>query len=398
MTVQLGTQTLENSASPEDIGLSTAALEHMERRLVREVDEAAIHGFAAAVVRAGSVGWLCAHGTRDGVDSMHTDAIFRIYSMTKPLTSIAVMLLYEEGRLLLADPVAAHLPALANPTVLVDGRIVAADRDITVHDLLLHTSGLAGGVHGTHEIMARYAEAEVLRYDHTRAANAFPVSVLVQRLGEIPLANHPGTVWEYSRAADVLGHLVEVISGESLDAFCASRIFTPLGLVDTGWHVDADSIDRLAGPAPTPGQHLPDLVDPLAPPTLLSGGSGAFSTVSDYVRVAQMLLEGGRGPHGRILGRKTVELMTRDHLGTRSGTGPDYIPGCGYGFGLGFAVRTGAGTYPGSRGDYWWLGRAGTSFFVDPAEELIGVLMLQKYERAVQYQQLFRALVYQAIR
>jgi CubicO group peptidase (beta-lactamase class C family) len=396
MTPQLRTQTLERSTDPEDIGLSTEALERMTQRLARDIDSGEINGFVAAVVRAGNVGWLCAQGTRDGTEPMHTNSIFRIYSMTKLLTSIAAMLLYEEGRILLSDPVAAYLPALANPTVLLDGRDIAAAREITIRDLLVHTSGLAGGEHGTPAIMALYAEAGIPRYDHTRAANTFPSSTLVERLGHIPLANQPGTVWEYSRATDVLGHLVEVVSGEPLDEFCATRIFTLLGLVDTGWHVEADSIERLAAPAR--GHRLPDLMDPLVPPTFVSGGSGAFSSVSDYVRLAYTMLAHGLGVNGHILSRKTVELMTSDHLGACAGTGPDYIPGRGYGFGMGFAVRTGTATYPGSLGDYWWLGRASTSFFVDPAEELIGVLMLQRYDRAVHYQRLFRALVYQAIR
>jgi CubicO group peptidase (beta-lactamase class C family) len=223
---------------------------------------------------------------------------------------------------------------------------------------------------------------------------------LVERLGSVPLAHHPGEVWEYGRAGDVLGALVETISGQSLEQFCRERVLLPLGMEGTGWHLRSeDAMERLAAPAPTEGHPLPDFADCDKPPTFLSGGSGAFSTTADYLRFAQMMLAGGRANGERVIGRKAIETMTADHLGPRAGSGPDYLPGEGYGFGLGFAVRKGPGgsPLPGSTGDYWWIGRAGTSFFVDPAEDLIGILMLQRYWRALHYQRLFRNLAYQAI-
>jgi len=387
-------------AEPEEMGLSGERLARLRARLERDVADGEIHGAVALVYRGGRVAWSEALGTLDGCRPMGLDAVFRIYSMTKPLASLAVMLLEEEGRLLLSDPVGDHLPALARMEVEVDGRTEPARRPITVHDLLRHTAGLSGGERGTSATMRRYAAADIRRWDHTLEANRYSGMEFVERLGSVPLAHHPGEAWEYSRAGDVLGVLVEAVSGRSLEDFCRERLLGPLGMDDTGWHLSApEARERLASPAPTPGHDLPEFADPGVPPRLRSGGSGAFSTVADYLRFARMLLGGGELAGVRVAGRKTIETMTADHLGPRAGTGPDYLPGEGYGFGLGFAVREGPGrsSFPGSQRDYWWLGRAGTSFFIDPAEDLIGILMVQKYWRAVHYQRLFRSLVYQAM-
>jgi CubicO group peptidase (beta-lactamase class C family) len=388
------------TVEPEEVGLSAARLARLRARLEGDVAAGEILGAVALIYRGGRVAWSEAIGTLDGHRPMPLDAVFRIYSMTKPLTSLAAMLLEEEGRLLLSDDVGEHLPALAAMEVEVDGRTEPARRPITVHDLLRHTAGLSGGESGTRATMRRYAAADIRRWDHTHEANRYSGVEFVERLGSVPLAHHPGDAWEYSRAGDALGVLVEVVSGMSLEGFCRERLLGPSGMSDTGWHLrDAEARDRLAAPAPTPGHQLPEFADPAAPLRLQSGGSGAFSTAADYLRFARLLLGRGEVDGVRVAGRKTIETMTADHLGPRVSSGPDYLPGEGYGFGLGFAVREGPGRspFPGSPGDYWWLGRAGTSFFVDPAEDLIGILMVQKYWRAFHYQRLFRSLVYQAL-
>jgi CubicO group peptidase (beta-lactamase class C family) len=400
-----GSEPLERVA-PEDVGIAPDRLERLCERLRADVERGEIHGAVALVARDGRLALAAALGTLDGREPMPLDAIFRVYSLTKPIVSLAALLLQEEGALMLSDPVEQHLPALGEMRVLAPGpagergETVPAERSILVHDLLRHTAGLSGGERGTPAVRERYAAAGMVRYDHTEVANEHSSEWLVERLGEVPLAHQPGTVWEYSRAGDVLGRLVEVVSGRALDELCRERIFEPLGMRDSGWHVEPAELGRVARPCPHPAPSpMPELVDWTSPPRCLSGGSGAFSTALDYLRFASALLERGRLGDVRIASPATVALMASDHIGALRGTGPDYLPGPGYGFGLGVAVRDGHGgaTYPGSPGDFWWLGRAGTSFFVDPRERLVGVLMTQRYWRAVHYQRLFRTLVYQAL-
>jgi CubicO group peptidase (beta-lactamase class C family) len=327
---------------------------------------------------------------------MRTDSLFRIYSMTKPLVSVGVMMLWEEGRLLLNDPIEKYLPALAQPKVgVIEGetmRLVAANRSITVQDLLRHTSGLTYEFRGATPVHKAYIEAKIARLKQTNEDQ-------VATLGRLPLLHQPGTHWEYSRSTDVLGRLIEVISGQTLGAFLAERICDPLGMTDAGFSVPEKHHGRIAEPfAKDPDTAMDvSLLDVKRTAMFESGGGGMVATAMDYARFCAMLLNNGRLDGTRLLGRKTLELMTSDHLG-HIPANPDLLPP-GHGFGLGFAVRTQAGMapFPGSVGNYYWSGAAGTSFWIDPAERLFAVLMIQAPVQREHYRLLFRDLVYAAI-
>ncbi len=327
---------------------------------------------------------------------MGTDAIFRIYSMTKPIVSVAVMMLWEEGRLLLSDPIGRYLPALASPKVgIVTGSTytsVDVERPVTVQDLLRHTSGLTYEFRGDTPIHKAYAEARVARLKQTNAEQ-------VEALGQLPLLHQPGTKWEYSRSTDVLGRLVEVISGQTLGTFLTDRVLGPLGMTDSGFSVPKSAQGRIAEPFAKDPEGGADvaLLDVRRPAVFESGGGGLVASTMDYARFLAMLIGNGRLDRTRMLGRKTIELMTSDHLGTITGS-PDLLPP-GHGFGLGFAVRTSSGIapFPGTVGNYYWSGAAGTSFWVDPTERLFAVLMIQAPIQREHYRVLFRDLVYAAV-
>ncbi|WP_135468809.1 serine hydrolase domain-containing protein [Crenalkalicoccus roseus] len=383
------------AARPEEVGLSAARLDRLGAVLRERIAAGHLPGAVALVARDGRIAWHEAFGRRDpaAADPMTTDAVFRIYSMTKPIVSVGVMMLVEEGRLLLGDPVGRHLPELAAPMVAVEGGgLEKAARPITVQDLLRHTSGLTYEFRGTGAVHRAYMDAKVYRRGQTNAEQ-------VAMLGRLPLLHHPGTRWEYGRSTDVLGRLIEVVSGRTLGAFLAERILAPLGMADTGFFVPERDHHRLAGAFdrdPETGAAV-SLIEVRERPSFESGGGGMVSTAADYIRFLQMLLEGGRLGGVRLLGRKTVELMTADHLGPIPGA-PDLLPP-GHGFGLGFAVRRerGMAPLPGSVGLYYWGGMAGTSFWVDPAERLAAVLMIQAPGQREHYRALFRTLVYAAI-
>jgi CubicO group peptidase (beta-lactamase class C family) len=383
---------------PEDVGLSSAALERLSAAIRQRVDAGHLPGAVALVSRHGKIGWFEAFGTQapaSGVP-MRTDSIFRIYSMTKPIVSVGVMMLWEEGRLLLSDPVEKYLPALAAPSVgVIEGdtvRRVPANRSITVQDLLRHTSGLTYEFRGTTPVHKAYHDAKVARLKQTNEDQ-------VATLGSLPLLHQPGTQWEYSRSTDVLGRLIEVISGQALSAFLAERITGPLGMTDAGFSVPERHHGRIAEPfAKDPDTNMDvSLLDVKRTALFESGGGGMVATTMDYARFCTMLLNNGRLDGTSYLGRKTLELMTSDHLGSIPAN-PDLLPP-GHGFGLGFAVRTSAGLapFPGSVGNYYWSGAAGTSFWVDPAERLFAVLMIQAPVQREHYRVLFRDLVYAAI-
>jgi CubicO group peptidase (beta-lactamase class C family) len=324
---------------------------------------------------------------------MGTDAIFRIYSMTKPLVSVAVMMLAEEGCLLLEDPIARHIPALGAVQVArADGGTEPPARPVTVQDLLRHTSGLTYEFRGNGPVHRAYAEAKVARRQQTNADQ-------VAALAALPLLHHPGTRWEYSRSTDVLGRLVEVVSGRTLGQFLAERITGPLGMADTAFHVPPAQQGRLAGAFPKDPDTGAEvtLLEVREPPQFESGGGGLVGTAADYALFMQMLLNGGRLRDRRLLSRKTVELMTADHLGPIPGP-PDLLPP-GHGFGLGFAVRRdrGMAATPGSPGMYFWHGMAGTTFWIDPAEQLAVAFMIQAPGQRAAYRPLLRDMVYAAI-
>jgi CubicO group peptidase (beta-lactamase class C family) len=387
---------------PEAVGLSSKRLERLTSVLKADVEKGRIPGAVVLVERRGKIAYFEAFGMRDKAKGapMTKDAIFRIYSMTKPFTSVAAMMLAEEGHLRLADPVSKFLPQLGGVKVGVEKAegegeptltLVPAVRPMTVQDLLRHTSGLTYGVFGRSAVKTQYNRAGVGRSDDTTAD-------LVEKLGKLPLAYQPGTTWEYSHSTDVLGRLIEVVSGLTLDRFFQERIFTPLGMKDSGFWVPAEKLDRLAEPGTNPDTGAPELVANVTKaPKFLSGGGGAVSTASDYLRFCRMMLNGGELDGVRLLGRKTVELMTADHLGTI--TGPSFYPGPGSGFGLGFAVRkeVGGPAAPGSPGEYSWGGWAGTYFWVDPQEKLIAIFMIQAPSQQPYYPGLVRMLIDQAI-
>ena len=382
-------------ARPEEVGLSSARLARLGALLRERIAAGHLPGAVGLVARDGRIAWHEAFGRRDPAtdDPMRTDAIFRIYSMTKPLVSVAVMMLVEEGRLLLPDPIGKYLPELASLSVArEDGSPGPMAAPITIQDLLRHTSGLTYEFRGNGPVHRAYMDARVYRRDQTNAD-------LVATLGRLPLLHHPGTRWEYGRSTDVLGRLIEVVAGQSLGTFLAERITGPLGMADTGFCVPARDHHRLAGAFPRDpdtGAEV-SLLEVREPPSLESGGGGMVSTAADYARFMQMLLEGGRLGDVRLLGRKTVELMTADHLGPIPGA-PDLLPP-GHGFGLGFAVRRerGIAPTPGSVGMFYWSGMAGTTFWVDPAERLTAVLMIQAPGQREHYRMLFRDMVYAAI-
>ena len=328
---------------------------------------------------------------------MTADAIFRIYSMTKPITSVAVMMLVEEGRLQVDDPVSRYLPELGKLKVGVekpgpDGKpvleLVDPPREITVQDLLRHTSGFTYGTRGTGLVKELYREAKVGNRNDSNAE-------LVTKLSGLPLMYPPGTRFEYGVSTDVLGRLVEVISGKTLGAFFEERIFRPLGMTDTAFVVPQDKLARAAQPWQRPdGPPMTTRFDVGVKAAYESGGGGLTGTASDYLRFTSMLLNGGEFNGQRLLGKKTVEYMTADHLGTMQVATP------GLGFGLGFQVRreSGIAGIAGSRGEYGWAGNAGTLFWIDPKEELIAIYMIQVSDsERVALRNQFRSMVQAAI-
>jgi CubicO group peptidase (beta-lactamase class C family) len=387
--------------SPEALGLSTRALERAGEALRREIALGRMPGAVALIARNGRIGWFEAFGRLgpDGDTPMTRDAIFRIYSMTKPIVSLAVMMLAEEGRLLLDDPLAHHLPEFAalavgraDPSAPGGLRLELPARPVTLQDLLRHTSGMTYEFLGDGPVHRSYQQA---RLGDPRRTNA----ELCALLATLPLAAGPGERWGYGRSTDVLGRVVEVVSGMTLGNFLAARIFAPLGMHETAFHVAPERHHRIAEPFatdPDSGEAV-RLADVRRAPALEMGGGGLVSTAADYLRFLQMMADGGRIGDRRLVSRKTVELMTADHLGATPADPELLSPG--HGFGLGFAVRTepGVASTPGSPGQYFWSGIAGTTFWVDPRERLIAILLTQAPGRRVYLRQVFRSLAYAAI-
>ena len=399
------------TASPSEVGISR--LERLTQFFKTDTDAKRLPGAVVMIARHGKVVYYEAFGVRDLATGapMRKDSIFRIYSMTKPITGVAVLMLMEDGKLRLSDPISEYLPALKNPKVMVEtvdaqGRratsTVPANREISIQDLLRHTSGITYG--------AGNSAAEQAMRDAglgtQPAADKEPLSTrmtdqqLVEELGKLPLMFQPGASWEYGRSIDVLLALVEKVSGQRADQFIQERIFQPLGMTDTFFNVPPDKLDRVAQPGPDPDTHeTAKLTDVTKTRTFLGGGEGLLSTASDYMRFALMLANGGELNGTRLLSRKTVELMASDHLGPALSQGARFAPGPGYGFGLTVAVRTqpGMAPYPGSVGEYNWGGAAGTAFWVDPKEQLVPIMLIQAPGQRLHYRLAFRGLVYQTI-
>ena len=399
-------------ATAEQGGMSATRLARIGTVLTKEVEERRLPGAVVMVSRRGRVVYEGAWGFQDPAAGtpMQVDAIFRIYSMTKPLVSVAAMMLVEDGAIQLADPVAKYLPAFKDIKVYRGGGQIAADKPMTVQDLLRHTAGLAyGEITKVAFVKDAMTEAGLVR-PGSREFDVRDMSAdeQVQRLAKIPLIHQPGTIWEYSLASDVLGRVVESASGKRLGEFLTERLFDPLKMVDTGFHVPEDRIARLAQTFqvdPASGNRYP-LIDVSAPPGNDSGGAGAVSTAADYMRFGLMMLGGGTYDVTRVLARPSVALMVSDHLGPAIMALTSTMPGellletHGYTFGLGFAVRAsdGIAAVPGSAGEFMWAGYAGTYFWVDPREQIVAVLMSQAPGPAgASYRRLIKQLVYQAI-
>jgi CubicO group peptidase (beta-lactamase class C family) len=403
---------LPAASQPEEVGLSAARLKVLDSAFQSEVDQGKIPGAVVLIVRNGKVAHSRAFGFQDREKqvAMKPDAIFRIASMTKPLVSVAVMMLVEEGKLQLISPVSAFLPEFKGVKVGVekfnDGKpelvLEPTQREITIQDLLRHTSGLTYGQFGDSLVKQAYRNANI-------GAPGENLAVVVSKLAKLPLAYQPGTTFEYGVSTDVLGRVVEVVSGMELDRFIAERITKPLGMPDTGFYVSEAQFGRFAEPQidAATGKR-PPMRDLAVRPSWLSGGGGMVSTAADYVRFCQMLLSGGAFEGSHFLSPRTVAYMTSDHLAPGTAISQSVqgfgslipSPALGQGFGLGFAVRTDAGRnpMPGSAGEFYWTGASGTTFWVDPKENLIAVMMVQvPLNQGAYYRSLVRNLVYQAI-
>lgn len=403
---------------PESVGLSSDRLSRIDGMMQGYVDRKEAAGAVALVARHGKVAYLKSWGHQDretGI-AMNDDTIFRIYSMSKPVTSVAVMMLHEEGHFFLDDPVARFLPEFKDmhvQTETVDPKTdevsvedAPAQRPMTIRDLLRHTAGLSYGIFGNTKVDQQYRELGVLTDDKDLAE-------MVSKLGKIPLRFQPGTQWHYSVSVDVAGRLVEVVSGMPFDQFLKERIFNPLSMHDTGFKVPSAKANRFSVLYTPRGQPTgreaflkegppTRLIEPLVSEdlgdfgedtTFFSGGGGLVSTAYDYLQFCQMMLNGGKLNGNRILSRKSVELMTADHLHGIKGFGGSET------FGLGFAVLNdlGRGGKLGTEGTFDWGGAAGTKFWIDPEEDLIGIFMVQILPHRTRMGEEFRLLTYQAI-
>jgi CubicO group peptidase (beta-lactamase class C family) len=408
-------QGLPVAKSPEEVGLSSERLKRISASFQSDIDKGAIPGAVVLVARKGKVAFFEALGfqNREEKIPMTRDSIFPIASMTKPFTSLAIMMLVEEGKIQLPYPASRYLPEFKELKVGIEKKnettgnmeltVASMTREMTVLDLLRHTSGLTYAFDDKSLIKKRYLEIKTMDPEQTNAE-------LVTKLSQIPLVYQPGTTWDYSQATDVLGRIVEILSGLSLDAFFAERITNPLKLPDTAFWFEGEKVSRVAYAQVDPGtgKRPPAFNDLTKRPKWMGGGGGLGSTASDYARFCQMLLNGGVLDGVRLVSRKTVELMTADHLPAGIPFSPfSYLafagiipsPEAGQGFGLGFAVRTQVGRngLPGSVGDYFWAGAYGTYFWIDPREELVAILMMQAPPQRMHYRYLMRELVYQAI-
>jgi CubicO group peptidase (beta-lactamase class C family) len=400
------------AARPEDVGLCSRRIGRVEAWMQRQVSGGRLAGVEVMINRRGRTAFHRCHGKADVARNADAtpDTIYRIYSMTKPLTAVAVMMLYEDGRFQLDDPITRYLPAFRDQRVLTGGGYGAvatepAKRDITFRDLLTHTSGLTYGFMQATPVDAIYRAQKI-----ELPGAEEPLGDIMARLGKVPLVAQPGAAWNYSLASDLLAHLVAVISGQPFDAFLRERVIGPLGMADTDFHVPSGKAGRLAANYEKGPDGRPRLIDDpatspfLSPPKAPSGGGGLVGTARDYMRFCQMLL--ARGAHGsqRLLGRKTVELMTMNHLdGDMAAMGQPRFAESSYhgiGFGLGFSVTLDPARAQilGSPGEFAWGGMASTAFWVDPQEDMTVVMMTQLTPSSTYpIRRELRVLAYQAI-
>jgi CubicO group peptidase (beta-lactamase class C family) len=392
----------------EDVGLSSERLARIGNWMQGEVNAKRVPGAIVMVVRQGKVAYYEQVGQQDTVTQrpMARDSLFRIYSMTKPMVSVATMMMVEEGKITLETPISRYIPAFANSKVGVE-KVNAATgvksleleplrRPITVQDLLRHTSGLTYGFFGDSLVKKAYLDAGV------GVSGDFTNEEFANKLASLPLHYQPGSTWDYSYSTDVLGRVLEVVAGKPLYALLKERLLDPLDMKDTSFYVtDVAKQARIAEP-------LPDdrvigagatVGDPRVAMKFESGGGGMVSTADDYARFLSMLTSGGVYKGKRFLSPRTIEYMSADHLGSSVATTPLYLPGAGHGFGLGFAVRKVSGESPWitPAGDYWWGGAGGTYFWVDPKSDMFVVFMMQSPKMRTVYRSVLRNMVYAAV-
>jgi CubicO group peptidase (beta-lactamase class C family) len=385
-------------APSETLGFIPERLERLTDIMGRQVEEKKAPGVSMLIARHGKIAYRQSVGAlRPGGPAMTDDAIFRIYSMTKPIVSVAAMMLVEEGRLLITDPVSKYIPAFANAKVgIVNGDrlgLAPLKRPITVQDLMRHTSGLTYGFTGVSPVQKLTRAANVVNSNQTLAEN-------VDAMAALPLMHQPGEVWEYSLSTDVLGRVVEIVEGASLGEVLRARLFGPLDMVDTAFFTPEAKFARRADPFSFDFMTAAgiDARDVMTPPKFESGGGGLMSTLGDYSRFAAMLSGGGALDGVRILSPQTLAFMASDHLDAKVDRS-HFLLWPGHGFGLGFAVRTDPGKAPtaGSVGEFFWGGMMGTAFWVSPRDSLFAVIMVQTPEYREYFRMLFRNLVTAAI-
>lgn len=412
LALPAGAQGIPRVQSPEEVGFLSTRLKRLGDRLNEGVKNNELPGAVVLIARNGKIVMFESYGFRDkeAKVAMTNDTIFRIASMTKPIVTLAAMMLMEEGKLTLADRVSTYIPAFADTKVAVqkkkeDGTVEVVlepqFRPMTVHDLMRHTSGLTYGAVGANPVKQSYLDMKVADRNQTNAEMA-------DKLGKLALLYQPGTTWEYSMSTDVLGRVVEVASGMPLDKFIEERITKPLKMGDTAFEASADKKARGAKPMKEGSKNeLPAIPDITEKFTWRSGGGGMVSTAADYARFLQMFANGGQLDGVRLVSRKTIDLMTADALPPDVKMGADMFrfealepsAAMGQGFGLGFAVRNvqGVNPLPGSPNDYFWGGAYGTYFWHDPRERLYVVFMMQSPQARLRYRFLMRDLVYQAM-
>ncbi|MEI7969059.1 MAG: serine hydrolase domain-containing protein [Betaproteobacteria bacterium] len=396
-----------DTAAPRDVGLSPERLALVETTLREWVGKKELPGAVVMIARHGRLAYTATAGLQDAAsgDVLREDSIFRLYSMTKPVVSIAAMTFVEEGRLSLQDPVARYIPEFKDMRVATETfdpktgsqifSTAPARRIMTVGDLLRHTAGFTYGppLSTRTQVQKLYQEAGIW-------SQSWVLADFARALAKLPLVHEPGTAWEYGHSTDVLGRVVEVVAGKPLDAVLAERIFQPVRMPDTAFSLPTPKTGRLAQPQPDPYTgKTPELIDFTKAQGFFAGGHGLVGTAGDYLRFCQMLLNGGVLDGNRVLGPRTVEYIASNHMHAGIATSTGFLPGPGYGFGLGFGVRTerGAADYNGSVGDYYWGGYAGTYFWIDPREQLAVVFMTTEPVRRAQYRMALRQMVYSAI-
>ncbi len=396
--------------APEAVGFSSSRLSNINGKLQDYVDRGKVAGFVTLVARGSEVAHFEACGYRDAENRlpMERDTIFRIYSMTKPITSIALMQLYERGKFQLPQPVSRYIPAFGKTKVLsgvgfLGQQLAPQDPPMTIHHLLTHTAGLSYGFFLDTPI------DEMYRNSIFRSETA-TLEEKTTGMAELPLRFQPGSAWNYSIATDVCGYLVQVLADMPFEDYLEEKIFQPLGMVDTAFHVAEHNLDRFAKLY----QHLPQeggfreykgapnipFHDYTKPAKAPSGGGGLVSTTADYWRFANMLLNEGEANDARIIGRKTLEFMTRNHIAPDLlplAIGPIPIPGRGFGLGFDVVLDAAQTGVLNSDGNYGWSGAAATNFWVDPQEQMLGIIMTQLMDNMLPFQQDFRALTYQAL-